>query len=217
MSIFFRAEKKIQEMITEYFARVEECMKQFEADIKRCVQEGPATAEAEKGRRGETHDLESRADDIRRDIEMKLYGQALLPESRGDLLGLLETMDTVPNAAETVISILETERIEIPGPFRNDFLELVQCNLEAYRLLQKTADALLHNPKQTLYVVKEVDIKESESDRMERMLISKIFGAELDTARKILLKDVVVAIGDVSDRAENAGDRMAIIAMKRRI
>jgi hypothetical protein len=214
MAIFFKAEEKIRNKISEYFDRVHDCMKQFHSEIEHHIRQGPGGTKKE---RGETHNLESRADDLRRDIEMRLYGQALMPESRGDLLGMLETMDKVPNAAETVLSIIETERIEVPEQFRDAFLELVDCNIEAYRLLQKTADALFENPKQTLYVVKEVDVKESESDRMERLLISDIFDSDLDTAQKILLKDVVVAIGDISDRAESAGDRMAIMAMKRRI
>ena len=214
MSIFFREEKRIKKQIHDYFDRVEECMGQFREDMIRLVKEGPGRP---SGDRGDIHKLESDADDLRRDIEMKLYGQALLPESRGDLLGLLETMDTVPNSAETAVAIIETEHITIPESFQKGILELVDCNFEAYQLLKKTTDALLKNPKQTLYLVKEVDIKESDSDRLEQVLINDIFTSELEKADKILLKDVVVAIGNVSDRCENAADRMAIIAIKRRI
>ncbi len=214
MSIFFRAERRLQERIFEYFDRVNDCMEQFAQGMLYHLQEEGGSAEKDEGR---THELESRADDLRRDIEMTLYGKALLPESRGDILGLLETMDTVPNAAETALNIIETERIRIPEEFREDFRKLLEVNMEAYRLLRKTADTLFNNPKQTLYVVKEVDIKESTSDRIERKLITKIFDSDLDKADKILLKDLVVAMGNISDRAENAADRMAIIAIKRRI
>ena len=214
MSIFFRDEKKIKEMLREYFVRVDDCMNQFRKDMLRLIEDGPASERVECG---EIHSLESSADDLRRDIELKLYGKALLPESRGDLLGLLETFDTVPNSAETVVAIIETEQIKIPDQFKKEFRELVECNFEAYLLLKKTADVLFETPKETLACVKEVDIKESDSDHMEQILIRNIFSSDLEKADKILLKDVVVAIGNVSDRSENAGDRMAIIAIKRRI
>lgn len=213
MSIFFRTEKRVREQIFEYFDRVDDCMEQFARGMLYHLEDGDDGQRDE----GRTHELESRADDLRRDIEMTLYGKALLPESRGDLLGLLEAIDRVPNAAETALNIIETERIVIPDEFRADFRKLLEVNIEAYRLMRKTVDALFDNPKQTLYVVKEVDIKESTSDRIERSLIMKIFDSDLDKADKILLKDLVVAMGNISDRAENAADRMAILAIKRRI
>lgn len=214
MAIIFRNEKKIEQMIFDYFNRVEECMAAFEKGM--CAHLTDGAGECMDGI-DPTHALESKADDLRRDIEMLLYGQALLPESRGDILGMLETYDTVPNAAETVLAILETERIVVPELFKPDFRALLECNIQAYRLLRKTAEALFSNPKQTGYVQKEVDIKESESDRIERRLITSIFDSDLEKADKILLKDVVVAMGNISDRCENASDRIGIIAIKRRI
>ncbi len=214
MSLFFKAEEKLQQEIFEYFKRVDSCMEQFYEGM---LFHFAAVAGKHEPDEGQTHALESRADDLRRDIEMTLYGKALLPESRGDILGLLETMDRVPNAAETALNIIETEMVEIPDVLKDDFRELLDLNMAAYRQLRKTADVLFNNPKQTLYEVKDVDVKESASDRLERKLIRAIFASDMDKADKILLKDVVVAIGNVSDRAENAADRMAIIAIKRRI
>ncbi len=48
--------------------------------------------------------LENRADDLRRTVEGHLYRQSLIPESRGDVLGLLETMDDVINTAKHTLS-----------------------------------------------------------------------------------------------------------------
>ena len=45
--------------------------------------------------------LEGRADDIRREVEVLLYSQSLFPESRGDLLGLLESTDKIANRCES--------------------------------------------------------------------------------------------------------------------
>jgi len=214
MTLFFKAQEKIQESIQEYFVRVDSCMEQFHRGMRYQLKGEPTGDQPDKG---ETHRLESRADDMRRDIEMTLYGRALLPESRGDLLGMLEAMDSVPNAAETALNIIVTEQIEIPDEYRDAFVELLEVNMDEYRLLRKTAETLFENPRQTPYLVKEVDVKESTSDRIERRLIVDVFSSDMDKADKILLKDVIVAMGNISDRAENAADRMGIIAIKRRV
>jgi predicted phosphate transport protein (TIGR00153 family) len=140
-----------------------------------------------------------------------------LPESRGDLLRMLESYDRIPNAAETIMAILVAERVTIPEEFKPEFRKLVEINLAAYRLLRKTADALFENPRQTGYIQKEVDVKESESDRLESRMITAIFDSDIEKADKLQLRNVVVYIGNISDRAENAADRMGIIAIKRRI
>ena len=130
---------------------------------------------------------------------------------------MLESYDRVPNAAETTLAIIEAERIVIPEKFKPAFRKLVECNLQACRLLRKAATVLFENPKQTAYVQKEVDVKESESDRLERELVTAIFDSDLEKADKLQLRNVAVYLGNISDRAENAADKMGIIAIKRRI
>lgn len=44
--------------------------------------------------------LEHKCDDLRRMIERHLYSHSLIPESRGDVLGLLENLDDVINTAK---------------------------------------------------------------------------------------------------------------------
>ena len=41
----------------------------------------------------DVHKMESDADHLRRAIETKLYAQTLIPDSRGDVLGLIENLD----------------------------------------------------------------------------------------------------------------------------
>jgi uncharacterized protein Yka (UPF0111/DUF47 family) len=94
----------------------------------------------------------------------------------------------------------------------------VDINLQSYYLCRRAVDALLSNPKITLHATKEVDEKESESDRAEREILCRIFdSADLDTGQKLLLKDLNLLIGSISDRAEAVADRIAIVAIKRQI
>lgn len=60
----------------------------------------------------------------------------------------------------------------------------------------------------------EIDKKESESDRIERSLIKDIFNTSLDKAEKILIKNIVVHIGDISDLAVDVKDRLTLAIIK---
>ena len=60
--------------------------------------------------------LENRADDVRRAVESQLYRYSLIPESRGDVMGLLEAMDDVIDTAKNTLSLFLVECPEmIPG------------------------------------------------------------------------------------------------------
>lgn len=211
MAIFFKAEERIREMIGEYLDTVDECIGSFQKAIEAAL-DADDLPDWKK-----THAMESKADDIRREIALLLFGRALLPESRGDLLNLLESFDKVPNAAEHVLTAIATQRVRIPKEFKDDFRKLVENNVEACRFLRKTADALFNAPEQTLYLLKEVDIRESASDRTERTIIGNIFDSDMEKADKILLRSIVFQIGSIADFAEKAADRLGLVAIKRRI
>jgi hypothetical protein len=202
-------------MLSKYFAKCDYCIelfaKAFEIYSKQGLGEEFTVAV------NNTHEVESAADDLRRDIELTLYGKALLPESRGDLLGLLEAFDRLPNRVEAVLFTILCQETIIPAQLIMDYQDLVDLNLKAYDLVRKAVDALFHNPKITLHVTKEVDERESESDRIERSLICRIFKSDFDTGTKLLLKEIVLMIGSISDLAEKTADRIGIIAIKRQV
>lgn len=213
--MIWRKSKTIQEQIEKYMEMVDQCLEVYLKAMRVYALEG-RTVEFET-LVDECHRKESKADDLRREIELDLYGKALLPESRGDILGLLETFDKVPNAAETALFMISSERLDLPQEFAADFLRLVETNVEAYGLSRKTYDALMNNPKMTLYVVKEVEDAESKSDKQERGLVGRVFDSDYSFGRKIQLKELAYSIGRIADRCENVADRMAIMAIKRKI
>ena len=211
MIVFPRVDGGLLKQIEEYFSIADACMEQFYLDISRHITAG---LRPEPAGRGRTHILESRADDKRRHIEMILCGKALLPGYRDDIMVFLETFDRVPNAAESVLAVVETERIDIPESFNGDFLDLVECNVEAYRLLRRCGHALFSRPSDVVSMIRKVDLMESESDRIERRLIYGVFDSDIDRIDKLQLRNVAVGIGCISDRAEDVADRLGLIAMK---
>jgi hypothetical protein len=216
MPFFWKKEDNVEKMLSRYFERSDTCFQMFEKALGVFFDIGQGeTFEAAVQK---AHEAESAADDMRREIELTLYGKSLLPESRGDLLGLLESFDRLPNMAETVLFALRCQRIVLPKDLAPQYKRLADINLQSYYLCRRAVDALLSNPKITLHATKEVDEKESESDRIEREILCQIFdSSEYDTGQKLLLKDLILLFGSISDRAESVADRIGIFAIKRQI
>jgi predicted phosphate transport protein (TIGR00153 family) len=122
MSFLWRKQEKIEGMLESYFERCDNCFQLFEQAFDNYCENGPCETFNHIVQR--THETESAADDLRRDIEHTLYGKALLPESRGDILGVLESFDKLPNMAETVIFSLRCQHTHIPAEYLPQFREL---------------------------------------------------------------------------------------------
>ena len=215
MVFFWKKQADVRQMIDEYLNTVDICMERFHDSMARflvtgCTQEFDHEVE-------EVHKFESMADDLRRKIQMTLYGKALLPDSRGDLLVLLEFYDRIPGAAEEALFLTQVLCLAIPAEMLDDVHKLVDVNVEAYRRVRESMNTLFDNPNETLYQTRGVDAKESESDRLERTLIRKGFRSDMEVGEKMLFKELVQLIGRISDQAENTADRIGIVAIKRQI
>ena len=213
MNILFGKKNKVYEMIEKYLATVWESIELFRKTIEIYFEKGLAREFIEMIE--STHLSESLADDIRRDMELALYEKSLIPESRGDILGLIEATDKVLNKAQSVLYQIETESLHIPDELKDDFIRLVNTNISAYESAIEGFKTLFVNVNNVRDKVKEVDKKESSSDRMERDFIRKIFSSNYDIGQKILLKDLVIEVGSISDRSEDVTDRLSIVAAKR--
>ncbi len=215
MGFFLSRSNRVLNMIESYISNVNECMECF----KRCFE-----AYFTSGLCGEfeelileVHRAESSADDSRREIELALYEKSLIPESRGDILGLLESVDRIPNKAESILFQIQTEALSIPDEFIPNFRKLVNINISAYKDITTAIERLFQDISRVKDTSLSVDKKESDSDAIERELIRAMFSSNMDIGEKILLKELVIEIGNISDRAEDVSDRLSIIAVKRPI
>ena len=210
--MLWKRQKEIEQAVEAYLVETENCLAAFVKALEIYLADG-ITPNFEQQIES-THRHESRADDKRREIEYAMYERALIPESRGDILGILEAVDLVPNKCESVLYQIWLQSMSIPQEYGDRLTELVRINSESYALLCQAIRHLFSAVEQVLPTVDLVGEKESESDRIERILIKSVFDAPGDKADKVLMKEVVLEIGAISDRAENAADRVRIAAVK---
>jgi len=165
----------------------------------------------------QTHKVESKADDTRYEIETLMYSKALIPESRGDILGLLEAIDQIPGLFELVLYMIQTQKLRTPDFLVPDIKELIRVSLECCDLLIKEVEALFRKSGDIRSLVATIDNNESHCDHIERRIITNIFDSDLDPFVKLQLKDMVIQLGEISDQTDRVSRRIHIISTKRRV
>lgn len=165
-----------------------------------------------------THRYESEADDVRKNLEFLMYSKNLIPQSRGDILGLTEALDKVPNQMEQTVQYIFTHNIQIPPAYFERFDELVIVNVKAAKsTINLFSDFCTGQKTDVAEDVKFIDRLESQSDFVARSLVCDIFKADsgIPELSKLLLSRVVHLISKISNRGEQFGDRMNLVAVKR--
>ena len=209
----WRSEKRLQERLEAYLAQVTGSLSLLKATFPSCL-------DGSLARRGDltnpVHALESAADDMRRELELELVSGKLLPESSADMMALIEAIDLVSNIAETVVELFTIQKLDVPPELHADVEGLLQKSLEACATMAETVRLLVNGMEKVRGLVDEVDRLESECDARERRLLRRIFDLDLEHARRLHLRDLVVTIGSLADQAESVADQVQRLAVKRR-
>lgn len=211
----FKKERQIETLIYSYLDNLKMAQENFQKSLDTFFEKG--FCEELDFLIEQTHKFESRADDIRNEIETMMYAKALIPESRGDILGLLEAIDEIPNIFEHVLYMIQTQKLTVPTFITVDIRDLLRVSLECCDLLVSQVKALFTKTEEIRAFVSTIDNNESRCDHIERRIITKIFNSDLDPFLKVQLKELIIHMGEISDQADRVSRRVYIISIKRRV
>lgn len=161
-------------------------------------------------------DAEHRGDSLRRTLEERLYIQTLIPESRGDVLELLENLDSLLDQFKGAIWQFEIERPEIGPEFHEDFKEVVKYAVESVESIILSSRAFFKNIAAVADHMHKVSYWETESDKVSSNLQRAIFRQkDLSMSHRLQLRDFARQVDNIADVAEDVADRLAIYVIKR--
>ena len=143
-------------------------------------------------------EFETRNDTLRRRIETKLYQQMLIPDSRGDVLGLLENLDQVLGDLQGGLFAFSIERPGIPNDLNNDYENLASASVSSVDHLVLAAQAFFRNPHGVSDSIHKVIFFEKEADKISTTLKRAIFQSDLEIAQKIHLKYISRVLSNIS-------------------
>ena len=170
-------------------------------------------------------ELELKADYIKSNIRNHLPKSVKMPVDRGVFLSLLSELDKVEDLIQDVIEWISIREKPVPEELKEDFIELFNKALNAIEGMEKAVAALNiviessfsdNERENAKKIIEKLHKIEHESDILERRLTKKIFRMEytLSAAALFHLSKLVFLLGDISNHAENAGDRVRALIAK---
>jgi predicted phosphate transport protein (TIGR00153 family) len=159
--------------------------------------------------------IESRADALRRSIETRLYAETLIPESRGDVLGLLESIDRVLNRTAETLTQFDIEMPDLLDELKPLFLELTEASMCAVESMVSAGRAYFRDPERVRDYINKTMFYEHEADSRGDQIKRRVFRMDIDLSRKVHMRYFAYHIETISDEAEDVCDRLAIATIKR--
>jgi predicted phosphate transport protein (TIGR00153 family) len=161
--------------------------------------------------------IESDADILRRTIESKLYEQTLIPDSRGDVLGLLESTDKALNVTSETLHQFAVEIPQILPEVKHLYIELADLSISALESMVAAVRAYFEDLTQVRDYINKVLFYESESDKIAEKIKRTVFRTDIKLSEKIHMRYFALHIENIADEAEDVCDRLAIAAIKRHV
>jgi predicted phosphate transport protein (TIGR00153 family) len=214
-SFLFKKETQLNNLIYNYLENLAKTQEHFVKAMDTCLDEGICGEFAFLIE--QTHKFESKADDIRDEINYLMYSRALIPESREDVMNLIEHVEIIPRIFELILHLIRTQKLKIPDFVLPEVKDLIRISVESCDLMIRQIDFMLKNRQGIRALMTTIDHNESHCDHIERSLMTKVFDSSLDPIHKIQLKELIIAMGEISDEAERVSKRVNIMVLKRRV
>ncbi|MCG8451872.1 MAG: DUF47 family protein [Spirochaetales bacterium] len=216
MYSIFRKARGIEANIEKFLKNIETAVDLFELGLKEYFS---GKMDRFEERCSAIRELESDSDSLRFDIKFTLYSDLLIPDSRGDVLGLIETLDNVIDIAEKVYLQFSIEQPIIYDWLVEDFRALTEVSVKTVHMLIPSIRAFFNEPRAVADRVGQVHFWEHEADDAELRIKRKVFASEEieQFSRKMHLRYFAEKISSVADMAEAVAERLEVYAIKREL
>jgi predicted phosphate transport protein (TIGR00153 family) len=211
----FHTTKTLQAEIDEMLDVVSQAALVYKHGIEHYVRHGWDDRAEEKFK--QLCAFEERGDELRVKIGMALYTEMLLPDTSGDVLGLLGSLDRLLDHMQHSLVVVRIEQPEIPSAFHEGLLECVAQAADTVEEVVVAARCYFRDPQTARDHIHKIRFYEGETEKTALRVIEQIFRADLPLDRKLQLRGHVWLIDRVADKADNAGDALAIYAVKRSV
>lgn len=164
---------------------------------------------------GDLRKVEERADDLRRNIEIRLYARTLIPEARGDVLGLLESCDKCLNITTETLLEFSVEIPVIEPNLKPGFIDLADCSAACLDNTVSGIRSYFKNIDAVRDYVTKVQFYKRETNKIAEKIKRTIFRSDLRLSHKIHIRYFTFHIERIAEQSEDVCDRLAIAMIKR--
>ncbi len=212
MTVLFRRTRELEAQIDEYLDLIIQGGMLFRQGVKCFLEHRSDEFEV---RLQELRNTEERGDMLRRGIESKLYLHTLIPESRGDVLGLLESADEVLNVITATLLRFSIENPELQDDLNPLFRDLADNAIDTVEATVSGCRAYFRNLAAVRDHISRAQAFRGEVNRIAETYMRAVFRRELRLSHKNQLRRFVTHTEQIAEDADDVCDRLAIAAIKR--
>lgn len=204
--------KRVLVQVDEHLEKVREVVRLLKEHVEACVAGQKEAGDAIHARVAEA---ERAADQIRRELLSSLSEGLLLPSERDDLVRFIERLDYVADEANGASRMLVLFDEALPEELAGDLIRFAELLIDGTERLQEALGTLYRGTAaETLQKCTEVEEVEEECDRQKATLLSRIFSMELSAVKLLMIRDLIQAMEDTSDRTEDTADVIRTLAVR---
>lgn len=166
--------------------------------------------------------LENEADDLKKELRLRLPSSLFMPVDRRDVLEVLTMQDMVAGRARDVAGLIVGRNMQFHPSMSQDYMSLVRRCIDAC----KQADTAINELDELIEtgfgkperervggLLRDLDDIEQETDEQQVSLRAKLFALEdeLHPVHVMFLYKVIDRTGDIADRAQRVGSRLQLM------
>lgn len=217
MNPFFQKARAIEGDIDTFLDNISKAALMFQQGVKEYYTGKQEPFEAHCA---DVSRLEHESDDLRRDIKHTLYRELLIPDARGDVLGLVETLDNVIDNTQKVMLHFLIEKPIVWDLLTDDFLDLAETSVKCIDELVAAARAFFRDISNVADHLTKVHYWEHEADTIERRIKQKAFADNSPIEKfslKVHVRYFAEKISLLADEAESVAERLEVYTIKRSV
>ena len=169
--------------------------------------------------------LENEADVLKAETRSMLTKSLFLAVPREDILDLIRLADDIPNTVKDISGLMIGRQMEIPAEIATSFMLFAK---ESASITNTAGEAVDHIDELVQFsfggnaadkmqdLITKLDLLENKNDQTEVTLRAELFAIEKDLppVNVMFLYDIINKIGELSDRSQQVGHRISLIASR---
>jgi hypothetical protein len=162
------------------------------------------------------HKKEHEADIIQREIDMEMFGGAFMPSIREELFITVDIVDKVANRAEKLGDFITLISPDVPEEITKNVRKMgdhtCRCAEKMRDAVYNLFDSMEEVHKDTI----EIERYETKVDKLAWHVLETIFKKlEIEKfSHRMMLREMIIHLSSISNKMEDASDRIDIIALR---
>ena len=216
LKALFGQSQKLEKKIEEYLIRVMDSILIFQEGVNDYLD---GNLNDIPKRAAEIANIKEEAAQKRREIEEFLYREMLIPDARGDVLELLESMGKISEKSSKILGNLAIEKPDLTGKLRHHFQKLTRLSVYCIDELKNSSIAYFTNISAVKSYNKKVYFYENEVDKVEEEIKKMVFSTiKIERlSHKMQIRYFAEKIAELSDMSERVADNLSIYVIKQSI